>query len=124
MFAILYSKNTGRLRQVIRSDTEFEFKQTMKHIIQHDGVGIMYVPDNKFSNNPEVLQNLITSSTGKIPKDDNYVILDKQNKVIGSFIGDLSCGDGIGLNTFKSNSFKIGMKYNNVLNKLEENKEN
>jgi hypothetical protein len=91
MFAIVYSKQTGRVRTVYspgQSTTD------LKGIQVSQGEALLTFNDNQYTD-PFALQDLVTSKTGITPQNDRYAIVDQLGNVIGSVIADTQCGDSI-----------------------------
>lgn len=89
-FAVIYSKATGRIRWQFHPDND----EQLNDIKLLDGEEV------KFFNNSEKcllqdLQSKLNLKTKKVPTNDRYVIVDKDNNVIGAIIADPLCGDKI-----------------------------
>jgi hypothetical protein len=89
-FAVVYSKNTGRIRREIFPDSDYE----LDNIILFSGEDI-FILDNSEKAILDDLQVKINKKTGLTPLNDRYAIVDKKNNVVGAIIADPLCGDQI-----------------------------
>jgi hypothetical protein len=93
MFAIIYSKNTGRIRWILKPENDSE-NYLLDNINLNTGEVSLILEDSEYKILPE-LQELLNKKTGLIQTNDRFVIVDKKGDVKGSIIADLSCGDSI-----------------------------
>lgn len=101
-FAVIYSENTGRIRQVVIADAFDKYTiakgETMRLIDKSQYASI------------DSLQSIISNDTGLIP-DDKYAVVDDKGNVTGIITADTSIDTMPGKELVKSNEAKPGYTY-------------
>lgn len=85
MFAVIYSKNTGRIRSIIKPDKDSD----LNSILTLDGEAYSIFDDKDYVILPD-LQELLNKRTGLQPKDgdDTYDVVNDKGEVVSSVIAD------------------------------------
>lgn len=113
MFAIIYSKNTGRIRWILKPKDNSE-NYLLDKINLNNGEAVLILDDSKYCILPD-LQELLNQQTGLTQTDDRFAIVDKDGNVKGSIIADLACGDSISdCELLAHSGAEVGWKYDKI----------
>lgn len=109
-FLVVYSKNTGRIRWIMRSDDDSEHAL----ISLKDGEAMLELENEKYGNHLEV-QEHVNRHTGTTPENDRYAIVHPSGEVVGVIFADPLCGDSIeGHNLIPHETADVGWKHDKV----------
>lgn len=107
MFAVVYSKATGRIRSIYVPDNDAQ----LSSIILSKGESIQVFQDKEYGDVND-LQERITKITGITPQDDKYAIVDTNGVVVAVVLADPDSGDIVpGHDLIKDPDVKEGYIY-------------
>ena len=109
-FGVVYSTNTGRIREVITASNP----KDLSSVNLRKGEALLKLDNNQYGDLP-TLQSTVSLQTGLTPSNDRYAIVDPQGNVIGATIADPTIDPPPANDTLiQSDAAVPGWKYTNA----------
>lgn len=88
-----YSKATGRLRWILRPDSDAELAENPARGGEAQLLVPMATHVQAAQSGPHAMQAIVTGHTGVTPTGDRHAIVDATGNVVGTVYADPACGD-------------------------------